>query len=243
MFFSTIGIGLKINIIIQIIGEDKKFSHMKKYCNYEMNNHECDVSSLSANWLNPPNCDHYIYNIEPSDDNGKIVLNKLNSEICREPSCCVDGRLADGNRWTFYNVGETLNGEVPMSQVYCEDLNDYGNIRGSYDSIRSGQIRYYIDKTIEAPYFNPNFVNQAITHFDLYTDPMGNVHNQAYRTPINPGGLTFDSFMNDTTFHREDIMERQMRSRVQERFESRYGPCYSCAAQKLKKNEIMLYEN
>lgn len=107
-----------------------------------------------------------------------------------------------------------------------------------YPLIDKGNITYYVDKEISPPFFQPNFNTTGLTTSYLYKDPMGNVKVTYDRVPIipslcpdrnctrtKPNRCTSNlSFLNDSTFHREDILSHQYRVRNQQKYESRWTP-------------------
>ena len=111
-------------------------------------------------------------------------------------------------------------------------LDNYGQNYNSYSDINAGQIVYYIDKSIEDPFFKPNFVTSSRIEGTLYKDPMGSISPEYYRTnvkndnPIGPkrnnyeGGL---SWMEDSLNQREDIMSLQMSRQLRETWAPRYS--------------------
>lgn len=115
-----------------------------------------------------------------------------------------------------------------------ERLNGYGQNYKSYSDVNAGQIMYTIDKSIQNPYFSPNFTNSSVITGYLYQDPMGAVKPRYPNQPLrydNPVGQTPRnnyvgclSDMQDTLDQRENIMAAQMSVRNQQRFEPRYAP-------------------
>jgi hypothetical protein len=115
---------------------------------------------------------------------------------------------------------------------FDKKLDNYGQNYKSYSDINGGQIVYYIDKSIEDPFFKPNFVTSSKIDSALYKDPMGSINPEYYRTnlkndnPIGPkrnnyeGGL---SWMEDSLNQREDIMSLQMNRMLRETWAPRYA--------------------
>jgi hypothetical protein len=121
-------------------------------------------------------------------------------------------------------------GSVPLKDVYSEKLRGYGKSYKNYADIKEGQIMYYQDKSIEGPYFAPNFSIPSVNKTVMYRDPMGGVSAEyprmmGYQNPLQSGcqkdeyGLTF---LRDTHLHREDIMTAQMAKMNRGRYENRY---------------------
>ena len=114
-----------------------------------------------------------------------------------------------------------------------ERLNGYGQKYKSYSDINAGQIAYIIDKSIQDPYFSPNFNNSSIVTKSLYQDPMGALKPRYLRVPFrdaNPIGQPLRnnyvgclSFMEDSLEQRENIMASQMSVHNQQRFDPHYA--------------------
>jgi hypothetical protein len=142
-----------------------------------------------------------------------------------------DARLSDPVRGTIsmsldrapYQARD--KGTYDNPQIYTKEYDQISpKIYGDYSTINNGQIRYYHDKTMDDPYFSPNFVRRYNVDYVLFKDPMGAIKPEYIRKPLNYTDRNFskDSFIRDSTQFREDIMERQMRVRNQQRYEPRY---------------------
>tara|TARA_A100001011_G_scaffold398765_1_gene504350 strand:+ start:96 stop:878 length:783 start_codon:yes stop_codon:yes gene_type:complete len=126
-----------------------------------------------------------------------------------------------------------INGSVSLETLPINPyLDKYGQYYKSYSDINAGQIQYYIDKSVEEPFFRPNFVDSNIAFSSLYQDPMGSIKPQYKLKPIkcdDPTGPTRNnysgslSFIQDTTNQREDIMSKQMWRQNQQKYSSRYA--------------------
>jgi hypothetical protein len=125
-----------------------------------------------------------------------------------------------------------IQSNIRLSQLTTDKkLNNYGQNYSGYSSINAGQIMYYVDKSIQEPFYNPNFSTSTQTYSTLYKDPMDSIKPQYVRKPFsseNPllvkrdnyrGGL---SWIQDSMDHREDIISRQMSKINRERYESRW---------------------
>lgn len=81
------------------------------------------------------------------------------------------------------------------------------------------QIEYYVDKGIVAPFHAPVFDMPSITTSYDYIDPMG-TWKQHYTLDIQtPEKYSCLSWLNDSSFHREDIISRQQSVHNQQRSE------------------------
>jgi hypothetical protein len=113
-------------------------------------------------------------------------------------------------------------------------LDEYGQGYRTYSDIDGGYMGYYIDKSIEDPFFGPNFMQPAYNNAVLYQDPMGNIKPQYYRKPVrninvmDTKPVMVDaqngclSWIRDSVEQREDLMARQMAVRNQQRWEPRW---------------------
>lgn len=118
------------------------------------------------------------------------------------------------------NTGSYNNPNVYLKEYDAIKPQTYGD----YSQINNGQIQYYHDTNNDDPYFAPNFVRRYDVDYVLFKDPMGAIKPEYIRKPLNFTDNNFSnySFIRDSTLHREDIMERQMRVRNQQRYEPRY---------------------
>jgi hypothetical protein len=85
----------------------------------------------------------------------------------------------------------------------------------------NAEITYYVDRSIQAPFFGPNFGGEGGGRiwYEDYTDPMDSWKPHFYHTQACPENVSRLSFINDTTFFREDLMSRQMAKINQKRIE------------------------
>jgi hypothetical protein len=123
-----------------------------------------------------------------------------------------------------------INQGVKIKNVYT-DLGFNNTIYKDYSAIRSGDIMYYIDKSIAGAYYRPVFVNPSfVTGYD-YIDPMGSVKPTYTRTPVhheNPLDVKANtyktglSFLDQTSEFREDIIAKQQSVHNQQKYSARY---------------------
>ena len=103
---------------------------------------------------------------------------------------------------------------VRLADVYNEDLRGYGKNYKDYKDISAGQITYYIDKSIEDPYFSPVFEISSYVEGQVYQDPMNSIKPAYYRQPLvssdplknNMRNFSKLTSINDSTSFRENIM-------------------------------------
>lgn len=81
----------------------------------------------------------------------------------------------------------------------------------SYSDVNNAQITYYIDDTQSMPFFGPNFGEGCPSVcYENYIDPMGSWKPHFKYEMSKPENISRLSWINDSTFFREDLMSRQM---------------------------------
>ena len=194
-----------------------------------LNNMEPSLNVLNTNNMSKTNFTSkntptYTYlnklGIEQSPYFEKTKEGKFTSKV-------ADSRLIDAAH--SYNM--QLN-EKPSQVVYNmfndnisgnQALKNYGRNYTDYASVNAGQIKYYIDKDLSEPFFNPVYGMKSKSVGITYKDPMDNlvpIYNKEYSTELIQDGL---SFINDTTKFRDDIISRQQRVHNSQKYELAYG--------------------
>jgi len=125
-----------------------------------------------------------------------------------------------------------ITGDVKLnSLLHNRLLDNYGQGYKDYSDVNAGQYMYYINKSLEDPYFSPNFVTSATATGVLYKDPMGALKPRYNRKPLidndplGPERNNYEgclSWMEDSLSHRQDLMSLQMGRRNQERYAPRW---------------------
>lgn len=173
-----------------------------------------------------------VYTDKFADGFGKIPCSQ--GKGCPDPSYISwDPRLYSTTRYNYLPLDRPpIDGNVKLKDVYDKKWDGYGTGYTPYEKIRDGQIEYYIDKSIQHPYFEPLFAEKAREVAALYRDPMGSMKPEYTREPLcnteNPAVNCRTpypyclGFMQDTQSHREDLLSYQMRVRNQQRWESRW---------------------
>ena len=101
----------------------------------------------------------------------------------------------------------STSGFVPLSDIYTSpNLNSYTTF-----NVNNGQISYYINDELKHPFYNPVFSVSKKTRRRAYTDPMSSEKPEyalihSHQQVQNFSGL---SFLNDSSFHRENLMAAQ----------------------------------
>lgn len=159
-----------------------------------------------------------------------------------------DGRLvhpAYGSRPQEF-ADPTPSARVPLDTVYSAKSLDAYTVRRypNYQEINTGDILYYTSPDQSIPFFAPNYTTPTRVANYTYTDPMGNVRLQHTREAVpvthfgtaigwgmcpptpgapQPPGKGPDSnclsWINDSGEHRQDLMSRQQRPRLEENWQ------------------------
>lgn len=188
--------------------------------------------------------------IEPSEKKGYNYLNKqvystkeeggytkipcqINS-TCKDTYISPDPRLYSSTRNDYiYLDTPPINSDVKLRNIYRDEYNGYGQGPMPYETIRDGQIMYYIDKSIEDVFYKPVYSDPAIHEMILTQDPMGAIYPNHNRIPLmntqNPTITTCNSypyklsFIQDSSFFRNDITALQQRKRNESKYSARWG--------------------
>lgn len=113
-----------------------------------------------------------------------------------------------------------LNGKLGPYEIY-QDRPGYGSNYKDYTDINGGQISYYIDTQLAKPFISQNFTGPAGVLLDNYYDPMGTYKPHYYRLPERKCGNSCLSFIDDTNYHRQDLLSRQLWKRNQTSYQTR----------------------
>jgi hypothetical protein len=145
-----------------------------------------------------------------------------------------DPRLMDPRRAMQMQLDRPAYvGNIPLDDIYDQKFKNYGKNYTDYSSINAGSINYYTDKSLDGPFFDPNFTIPAYETGIVYQDPMSNIngmYSYTPKTPFNPMERTQEqmteygclSFLNDTGYQREDIMSKQMSTINKQRYQTRW---------------------
>lgn len=180
--------------------------------------------------------------------NPQAMSNKFSNDFkavkCSNPQACPEIQYAssDPRLVSPAHSGQVLTLDRPSIQAVPEspysydismnkDLDNYGKNYRGYSDINAGDIIYYIDKSREDPFYKPLFTTPAHAIGTLFQDPMGAMKPQydrvplRYRNPLNTENDTYSgglSWMEDSLYHREDLLARQMRNANERRYMPRW---------------------
>lgn len=125
-------------------------------------------------------------------------------------------------------IGTLPVGDVPHDQIYTRNIDKYGHDYLNYNTIKGGNVQYYISTDLSQPYFKPNFTIPAVIDSVDKIDPMGNIKPQYNRKQMTEymwnrcNEDQCDSSTHDMLQFREDLMERQMRKMNQNRYQNKF---------------------
>jgi len=205
-------------------GLKKKFEPNRIFLsNIEPSQSVLHTNNMSKTNFTAKNTPTYTYlntlGIEQSPYFEKTKEGKFTSKV-------ADSRLVD----PLHNYNMQLN-EKPSQVIYDmfadnvsgnPALKNYGRNYTDYASVNAGQIKYYIDKDLAEPFFNPVYGMKSESVGITYRDPMGNVaptYNKEYPKEDIPCGL---SCINDSTKFRDDITSLQQRTHNSQKYELAY---------------------
>jgi hypothetical protein len=190
---------------------------------------------------------------EPTNKRGMIILNpEVVSKSKFDPNFKqIDSKLSMCNDITYINSDPRLYNAASADRIQLDrpplnstpklntlstnkELDAYGQNFKSYKDVNSGQVMYYISKDIQDSLYTPLFSSKVKVVGTLYRDPMGNIKpeynripestlNPIKREPCHSKGDYCLSWINDSQFHREDLLSKQMAIRNQQRFQTRWS--------------------
>jgi hypothetical protein len=133
----------------------------------------------------------------------------------------------DRNWWTQkYSAFDAEPGTVNADDIYDPRSNGSGDSSRAYYDTNLGQVRYYYGDVSTLRGSSGNFISRSnIDHME-YQDPMSKILPEFVRTPVEGStrALVQNKWMEDTTRHRENMMESLMRKKNQESWQQRYAP-------------------
>jgi hypothetical protein len=226
---------------------------------YNCDNNKTTLKGIPSN-MSIPNCDfknfnecytskNFRNNIEPAQKSGYTYLNFKNlspavskefTKIecpdnqggCKTVYASMDPRLINVPHAQSLTLDRPPQDEsMLLSQIYGEELRNYGKGYRTYADIKEGQYQYYIDKSREDPFYSPLFATSANVNGSVYKDPMGALKPSYERTPLisidylntkNNNYTGCLSWIRDSTEQREDILSKQMYKINQQRYEPRW---------------------
>jgi len=118
---------------------------------------------------------------------------------------------------------------IPYKTLYTKEIANYGKGYTDISDINAGQIQYYTMSDTSDAYFKPNFVTPATVTHEVVKDPMGVFRPQYNRVSHQTYSYKqscpdeCDSRTHDTLEFRQELMEKQMRKRNEQRWDARWA--------------------
>ena len=104
-----------------------------------------------------------------------------------------------------------VQGIDDRNRYTATQLLNYHAGRPYIDYPNNSLLTYYVDESIAAPFFAPNFGGGgSCTQPEPYVDPMGSIKPHYSYTLTCPEQISPLSWINDSSFFRQDLMARQM---------------------------------
>jgi hypothetical protein len=120
----------------------------------------------------------------------------------------LNPKLRDPVRWIQTALDRpSTTGSVPLCRIY-----DAPHLDGYVPhSVNNGQITYYIDHSMKGAFAGPAYQLPSETLAYAYTDPMGSEkpHYSLVHQNADVFGYTRLSALNDSSFHRENLIASQ----------------------------------
>lgn len=214
------------------------YNYPKSSCNCNVNTPDSSKQNdmhVNIN-ISAPNCDANAFNCtdrymfyqgtEPQDKQGYNTINPNHIPFSKcyykkdgdNTYVSGDPRLYDSVRSHMLELDRPPHsGHVQMREVYNEKGYRTGN--NAYENLK-GQIQYYTSKSIEDPYFSPNFKIPSKVTGIAYKDPMGVIEPHYHREPLTEKNSCL-SWISDSMEHREGLMASQMELYNKNRWMSR----------------------
>jgi hypothetical protein len=166
---------------------------------------------------------------------------KIDSKNCPYTSCNgvtylnSDPRLYNAAAADWIQLDSPPFGVTPKLNTLNKNktLDCYGQNYSAYSEVNAGQVVYYITKDLADAFYEPVFSTKANVVGTVYKDPMGAMKPEYHRIPeetFNPierddcdaNGDGCLSWINDSQYHRADLISKQMALRNQQRFAPRW---------------------
>lgn len=154
--------------------------------------------------------------ISPTRSSDVLVINSI-GELGQH-----DHRLIQGGLRGFDPI--TLNRRPYETKLTSQQIRTQNFKTSNYNSlndIETGNIVYYVDGDLAQAYYSPVYAFQTPVEIKLYQDPMGSIKPEYKRImPYTRANLWGNMFLQDTQYHREDIMALQQRKNNQNKLEA-----------------------
>jgi len=165
---------------------------------------------------NTSECINTFNNLEYFDTDFERVPNSGNKILYTSTDPRLVSSAHNGQRILLDSI--PLNGKVQVWET--DKIKSYDSVYNSYKDIKGGSNTYYYDKYLAVPFIPQLFSERSIQKHD-YIDPMDSFkpHYTYCTTTDGKHSLTW---LRDSTFHREDLMSKQIWNRNQTNYEVNY---------------------
>jgi hypothetical protein len=140
----------------------------------------------------------------------------------------INYRQHDPRVYTPKKIPTTHNTSATESNIYDPRFTGYGTSYRAYTDNNIGQTRFYYDDVDSVRM--PNYIVRSNIDFTDYADTYGPLDNNNNTTNIR--NLAQNTFLQSSLQHRNDLMERLMRKRNSELWETRKYPIRTFGAKK-----------
>lgn len=154
------------------------------------------------------------------------IYTRIDPQLIRDQG--VPARLLEqpvrGDWSAKYSGWEAAPGSYNYEDIYDPRYQGAGDPYRSYSDVMLGNVQYYYGDVDS--YRIPNFVTRSKTDFIEFTNPQGKVLPHYQRTAgLNDARPFVDNtWMNDSLYFRESIMESNMRPANARAWQQRYAP-------------------
>ena len=159
------------------------------------------------------------------------IYTRVDPQLIRDEG--VPARLLEqplrGDWSAKYSSWEAAPGSVNYEDIYDGRFTGYGDPYRSYSNVNLGNVSYYYSD-VDA-YRYPNYVTRSKVDFIEFTDPMGKVKPYYERTASLNDSRPFveNTWMQDSLYHRENLMESQTRAANARNWQQRFAPTSKAA--------------
>lgn len=224
---------------------NRKRSNMSfENCDYN-NDWYCARNPFSCTSVGPDSCGR----AEVTVLNPDLYKNNVAQDFIRVDDRTCDGLLGHGYTSEDARLKNPRTGNIPIEldkrpmdmgiktlddeEIYTSNCKDWKTGFTNYEDMNKGQITYYVDQEIAAPFTHPIFENKAAVMGYVNVTPMNTINPEYERRPLKCrncletnlcrcdylGGL---SWIEDSNEHREDLISRQLWNRNRSKWQSRW---------------------
>jgi hypothetical protein len=122
-----------------------------------------------------------------------------------------DARLIDQRGMRTILDEPSLQGSIPLNFIYNKQYERYGKDYQNYRDINAGQYKYYYDKSISDPYYQPVYTIRSDVVARVFKDPMDSTKTYFDKIPTQETLHNLNPYqtIRDSLSFREDIMSKQ----------------------------------